>query len=464
MNKINEETYYGILPLKTSERIYSFKDTFLVTAGYGIATWCFVQGAWISSTLPLYLALLITFASMLLFTIPTLLVTIVPSRYGCDIWIYQRAVYGYRLNLIFLLIALTFSSGWDAVNARIFADSIILLADHMGIYIPSSYTPWLGLICVMLGFFIAVCGPIAIKKTTTIIVPVLLLIGVFMIITIFIKSSPAKLNQVIPLSVSEYTSTGNALSYVLESNFAYAFAWFACIGVLPRLTKSERGSLWGHILGLGIAMIIFVCVGIIGGTYMSSLGIYSENPIEALMHISGSFFGSIGLIAITFANISTQALDLYCYTLATKILKPEWSYRKVMTGWLIIILVFTFSEKIWDYYSSFVTIGGCIYAPAIAIFLVDFFLVRKQRFSLYSAYIRGESAYQYTGGFNLVTVIAFSAGVVSYFLLFDPISYTARSPLFFYFTATGTSFIVAGLAYWLMSRVSLCRKYLLQDR
>ena len=64
------------------------------------------------------------------------------------------------------------------------------------------------------------------------------------------------------------------------------------------------------------------------------------------------------------------------------VLKPEWSYRKILVGWLILVLIMTFSGGIWKYYSTFVSMGGCIYAPIVAVFLADFFLVRRQRFSL----------------------------------------------------------------------------------
>ncbi|MEG1497751.1 MAG: hypothetical protein RR385_10310, partial [Clostridiales bacterium] len=342
MNPSEKETYYGILPIKTNERIYGFKDTFLITAGYGIATWCFVQGAWISSILPFYIALLVTVAGIMLFSIPAFLVTILPSRYGCDIWIYQRAIYGYRLNLIFLIIAVAFGSGWDAVNARVFADSIIMVANSMGAGLGPNLTPWISIVCVLSGFAIAIKGPIAVKKTTMIIIPTLLVVGVAMVILILWHITPQELNAVKPIYSNDYNSISESIVYVTESNFAYAFAWFACLGVIPRMVKSERSSIWGHLLGMGLVMTGFICIGILSGTYMSALGIYSENITESLLHIGGPFFGSISLIAIACANISTQALELYAFTLATKVLKPDWSYKKIMVGWLTLILILTF--------------------------------------------------------------------------------------------------------------------------
>lgn len=459
MDEIGKETYYGIMPIKTDERIYGFKEALLITSGYGIATWCFVQGAWISSVLPFYMAIIATLAGIMLFAVPAFLITVVPARYGCDIWIYQRVIYGYQLNFLFLLLAVTFGSGWDAVNARVFANSIILVADTLGAGLGSEWIPWIGALCVLSGFLIAYFGPIAVKKTSFIIIPALLAIGVFMIVMILIRITPGELNAVKPIAAGDYGSQSEALMYVTESNFAYCLAWFSCLGVLPRLMKSERANTWGHILGMGLIMTAFICIGILSGTFMSSLGLYSEDPTRALLIIGGPWGGCLSLIAIAFANVSTQALEFYAFTLATKVLKPHWSYRKVLFGWLAIVLILTFSGKIWDYYETFVSIGGCIYAPAIAIFITDFFVVRKSRFSLRSAYML-EKKYQYTHGFNLVTLSAFSLGVACYFMLFDPVRYVANSPLFFYATATGASFIVAALSYYGLSKIPFCRRYL----
>lgn len=458
-DSIGRETYYGIIPVLSGERLYGFRESILVTAGYGIATWCFVQGAFIASVLPFYMAIIATLAGILFFAVPAFLITVVSSRYGCDIWIYQRVIYGYRLNFLFLLLAVAFGSGWDAVNARVFANSILLVANTMGAGLDDTLVPWIGSCCVLLGFIIAWFGPVAVKKTSFIIIPVLIAVAIFMTVMILVRSSPSELNAVTPIAANDYHSMSAGLMYVMESNFAYCIAWFSCLGALPRLMKSERGNMWGHLIGMGIIMALFICVGVLSGTFMNSLGIYSEDPTEALLVIGGPIAGGISLIAIACANISTQALELYAFALATKVLRPDWSYRKILIGWLILILIMTFSGKIWEYYSTFVSIGGCIYAPAIAIFLSDFFIVRKGKFSLRSAYML-KDGYAYTNGFNFVTIVAFVIGVITYFALFDPVAYQANSKLFFYLTATGASFLSSALTYILLSRIPWCRRYM----
>ena len=58
--KINDEIFYGIIPITKKNRLYNFRDTYLVTAGYGIATFCYVQGATVGNMLGLPATILST--------------------------------------------------------------------------------------------------------------------------------------------------------------------------------------------------------------------------------------------------------------------------------------------------------------------------------------------------------------------------------------------------------------------
>ena len=48
---IKQETITGIVPMLRSDRQYSFNDLFLTTSGFGIATWCYTQGAYVAQFL-----------------------------------------------------------------------------------------------------------------------------------------------------------------------------------------------------------------------------------------------------------------------------------------------------------------------------------------------------------------------------------------------------------------------------
>lgn len=50
---IQDEVFFGVVPLSKKDKIYGFWDIFLVTAGYAIATYCYIQGATVSQMMPL---------------------------------------------------------------------------------------------------------------------------------------------------------------------------------------------------------------------------------------------------------------------------------------------------------------------------------------------------------------------------------------------------------------------------
>lgn len=97
--------------------------------------------------------------------------------------------------------------------------------------------------------------------------------------------------------------------------------------------------------------------------------------------------------------------------------------------------------------------------------LLDYFVVRKQKFSLRGIlYTDRPGPYSYTNGFNLLGVVAFLAGTVAYFAVYDHIAGVGRMDLFYLVTGTGFSCIVAGLVYWLGSKIPAVNAYLLKDR
>lgn len=109
--------------------------------------------------------------------------------------------------------------------------------------------------------------------------------------------------------------------------------------------------------------------------------------------------------------------------------------------------------------------GACIYAPLAALLFTDFFLVRRQRLALRSAYgLPGYEAYQYSGGFNWVGLLCVAAGATLSLAVHDPVTSTVQCRVLFTLTPTGLSFLGTGALYWLLSRIPPVGRYLLRDR
>jgi len=173
--------------------------------------------------------------------------------------------------------------------------------------------------------------------------------------------------------------------------------------------------------------------------------------------------GTLSLVAIGMANITTMTVGTYGLAVSTKILRPTWKYRVVGTLWAIWCGVLTVWGGVWTYYPKFLAVIGIVAGPAMALIIADYFVVRRQRVSPTSMFDLKHGKYKYTGGFNIPAFIAFGFGVLAYLLLYDPWNYVVRSSLFNYVTATGFAAIVAAVVYVLEAQIPAVKRYLTRD-
>lgn len=466
IDDIQNETYYGIVPLEKKDKIYGFWDVFLVTGAWAIATWAYVHGGQIAAVLGLKQALSSTFFGMALAGLVISLCVIITTRYGIDIWIYQKALLGYLGLIVFAIIMLATQLGYDVINTEVFASSMIKVMGASGIELSASWTPWIATLCALLGAWIAIRGPIAVRNATRIMVPMLILIGVIILVTVFTKFSFSELLQVKPLYSNEYGGSRENYMVVTEWNIAFIFGWFASIGVVSRLTKTEGKSYWGHFGGFGFIMASFVGIGVLTALAMlASTGVESVDPTDWLLELGGPVLGILSLIFISVANITTVAVSLYGIAVSTKVLKPDLSFKYVTLFWTAWIILLIFWGGIWDYYHVFLALLGATAGPIVALILVDFFLVRKSKISMKDLYrVNGRDGYRYTKGINIPAVLSFVVGILGYLYVYEPFEGVPRSEIFMYTTGTGFGMFISGLCYYLLSLIPAVKRYLTQDQ
>ena len=464
---IQEEVFFGIVPINKKDRLYGFLDVFLVTAGYAIATYCYIQGATLSSMMPLGTSIFSTLGGMGIIGLFLCFVMMIATRYGVDLWFYQRAIYGFWGLCVIMILSFCCSLGYCGVNSHVYGLSLAKISNalfHTNIQTGSFAQQALSMTCIFFGWIIGMRGPIAVRRATRIMVPLLLAVGVIMAIMVLSRYSFSELLAYRPEGYVGKDRTTYMLG--LEWNIAFIAAWVPAIGALPRLVKGERQSFWGNWLGLVLVMALFIIIGAFTSIAMSmATGAYSDDPTDWLMYFGGNKLGLLALVCIGFANITTQALTVYVMTVSTKMLNPKWNYKVICTIWSVYTAVFLATGLMWKAYALFVSIVGLVSAPALGLMLTDYFIVRKGKLSLDGLYMnRGNKCYFYTKGFNLVGIGCFIAGIVAFLLVYNPITYVPKSPVFMVLGATATAMIVSGLLYWILSLIPPIRAYMLQDR
>ena len=464
-SQVEKEALFGIAPVLTKEKLYGFMDAILVLSGYCIATWSYTQGTYLATLVGFKQLLIGAFFGAILMLAIYQLPVILSVRYGIDIWIWLKSVFGHRGTTIMTVIIIIINYPWYAVCADLFASSMGNLAALFGVTLPSWAPLALRLLCVVLGTVIAYKGIGAITHTTRILVPLLLALGVVVVIVGF-TSVPFEAIWEYKPDTSAYSDSIIPYIISIEANFAFVITLVGGMAEVPRLTKKENAGFWAGVIGQGVSGSFFVVVGAVMSIAMQYVtGEMIDDPTLMLATLSVPVLALSSLMLVAFANIGTQAVGSYIYGVMLKSSFRKADYRVLILILAAYVAVLCVWGKIVEYFGSFLTISACIYAPLAALLFTDFFLVRKQKLDLRSAFkLPGHDSYNYTGGINWVGMLCVAAGVAMSLAVYNPVTGEVHNMLLFRLTPTGFSFIGTAVLYYVLSLVPPVRKYLLQDR
>ncbi|MCR4691719.1 MAG: cytosine permease [Lachnospiraceae bacterium] len=461
---IQQEVYFGTYPVLPKERKYGFIDALLVLSGYCIATWSYTQGSYLATLVNFKQLLIGAFAAALFMLLIYQLPVILSVRYGIDIWIWLRSVFGFKgVNLVTVLIILV-NFPWYAVCCELFADSMENLLKIFGIPLFPGGHLVLSISCVVIGTFIAYKGIGSITWTTRILVPLLLLVGMVVVV---VGMTSVPLDVIWNYRPELSGDADSTINYILsiEANFAFVITLVGGMAEVPRICKSERSGFYAGVLGQGLAGSFFVVVGAVMAIAMRHVtGQMIDDPTLMLATLSAPILGLSSLLLVAFANIGTQAVGSYIYGVMLKTTFPKISYRVLILILGAYVTLLCIWGKITEYFGSFLTVGACVYAPLAALLFVDFFLVRKQKLDLKSAFgLKGHHSYDYTRGYNLVGLICLVFGFALSLLIYDPIKGIVHIHVLFVLTPTGCSFLATGILYYLLCKLAPVRRYVRKD-
>lgn len=460
----NSEAVFGSVPMLTKERTHGFWKMAALTSIWALAPWCFTQGSTIVSVLGLKAALTNLIGVIVIFSLIYLLTVVIPTRDGIDTWVYQRAVFGTKGYAVLWLVLMLSTWGWEAILCQIYGNSIgSLYTMATGNEMNNTIILFIGATCVIIGAIIACLGPDVITKISYVVIPGIIIACAVILYYVFSNYSWSEL-----MAMKAMAPAGSFHeSYMLatEWNLAFVCAWYGSMGVLSRLGKSERSSYWGFMVGFGVVYALIACVGAIGSVAVSDMnGVYSTDPTAWFTQMGGGI-AVLSLICLIATDIAVMAVAMYSLSVSTKVILPKLKFRTVVILWSVWILFLYFSGVMGEYYNVFLAVVGFIGGPSIMIVLVDYFLVRKRKFSMRGMFdLSKDGIYYYSKGFNMAGVVAFILGAIAYFAVYDPINGAGRNFVFEILTGTGTSCLVAAIAYYIFSRIPKIRKYILSDK
>ena len=464
-SQVEKEAVFGTVPVLTKNRLYGFLDAVLVLSGYCIATWSYTQGAYLATLVGFKQLLIGAFFGAVLMLAIYQLPVILSVRYGIDIWVWLKSVFGHKGVTLMTVVIIVINFPWYAVCADLFASSMGNLAGLFGVTLPGWTHLALQLLCVAAGTIIAYRGVTSITFTTRILVPLLLALGVVVVIVGF-TSVPFDTIWNYKPDTSAYPKSIIPYIISIEANFAFVITLVGGMAEVPRLTRKESSGFWAGVLGQGAAGSFFVVVGAVMAIAMNHVtGEMIDDPTLMLATLSVPALAFSSLLLVAFANIGTQAVGSYIYGVMLKTSFRKADYRLLIMILAVYVGILCVWGKIIEYFGSFLTVSACVYAPLAALLFVDFFFVRKQKISLRGAYGLGKSTvYDYTGGFNIVGLACVAAGCAMSLLIYNPLSGEIHSMALFRLTPTGFSFLGTGVLYYVLSIIPPVRRYILRDR
>ncbi len=466
MNKhIEREAMYGIVPMLHSERQYGFWDTFLVISGYAVATWCYTQGAYLVTFLDFKQLLTSSFGANTIVIALMALPMLFAVRYGIDVWVWFRAIFGQVGIKVIIVVIIFINFPWYAVSAQIFATSMTNMISGFGITLPAGATPWLAVFCVVLGTIVALAGPGAIKWSSRILVTLLLIVG-GIVVYIALTSVPMAEVWAYKPDTSALANPRAAYMISVEGNIAFALSWTCALAVIPRLCKKESHAYWGTTLAYGFVAPFFIIAGGVMAIVMYiKFGVMTEDPSIMLAKLGGPVLALLSLMLVAFANIGSQTVGTYIYSIVLKSSFPRVSYKTFAILLMIYVGGLAFWGRVIEFFGAFISLSSYIYGPIMALLFVDYLFVRKGRLSFRDAYgLSGHKAYNYHKGFNLIGLSCVVIGTAIALLVYDPLTAMVKNEAFYYLTASGTAFIATGILYYAISKVPVFNRYLMQDR
>ena len=462
---IERETITGVVPVLSNERKYSFMDLFLSTSGFAIATWCYTQGAYVAQFLGFKQMLINIFAFNLIWVLVSCLPIFFAVRYGIDLWIWLRAVLGNKGVAILSIVISLANFGWYAVAANLFSSSMINLMKNFGVTLNEDlWNPVLGVMCVVLGTLIAIGGPEVIKWTNRFLVVALLVVGV---IVFFISITSVPFSEILavkPVNQDEISALERFMMSA-EGNVAFAFSWSTQALVMPRLAKTERSGYWGTTLSYGVVAPFFVATGgVMTLAMFVKTGAYESDPTTMLSVLATPALGLLSLLLVAFANIGTQGTGSYVNCMIVKSGLPKVSYKFLVIIAMIYVSVLTVWGGVEKYFGAFISLAAYVQGPIIGMILVDYFIIRKRKLSLKSAYnLKGHDAYKYSNGYNIIGLLCILIScVVTMLFVYNPYNGSIKSNIFLFTTGSGFTAILGAVLYYIAS--TLFKKYMVRDR
>ncbi len=428
--ELADSKYYNddLRPSSPAERTWSTYHIAMLWVGMVIAVTSFsFAAALVSLGLSPIAAIINVAIGNLLVMIPMQLNSHAGTKYGFPFPVYAKVAFGKSGAQIPSLCRAIVAAGWCAVQCWVAGAAVAAI---IGVFIPgfdtASYGRFIGFgIYLVINAWITISGSEAVKKLEAYGSPIEILV----VIGLFIWT--LKLGSSVGFTMGDLMAikTNDAL---VEQNGGWWFIFLAGITSniavwatlalnipdFSRYAKGQKQQFWGQMISMPLSMITLAVIGaLFAQVTLLAYGTAEYDPTTVLEHLDGKVMTFVvGLLTI----IATLTTNVAANTVAPANGFSNLSPKKISYKMGVIITsVLCIAFRPWWIFGSagafmfsFLGTVGTILGPSAAIFVADYFIVKKRRIALVDLYNEGEGRYTYTKGWNMKAFIAWIAAII----------------------------------------------------
>jgi len=445
-----QDSVFGRMPVLLGEREYGTVGAHTTCFAYAVATWCFLTGGYVAELVGAVEGIVCLVAgSVIGVFVTTMPLSIACQRYGLEQMDACKPAFGQRGAQVLLIFYLINMLGWSGLILVMFGNGLRNIAEALG-YEPGRWVVGAGVaLGLWLSYLIVTRGVHLLSLANSIITPGLGLLVLFMLFVLLRDQGWETIVAAEPLAPGPTPFINYMIA--LELGIAGGISWWGGIGFLARNTRSRRNAIYPELVQLGLAGALVCCVGL-----FSALVVRSHDPTEWMVPIGGVFLGVLALAFVALANVTSTSVSLFASGLALRhvpgLRTMSWKRLMLLTIFPCVPFVF-WPHELYDLGDAFLAYNGTMYAPIVGIVFVDFFVLRRQRLSLWAIFESSPSgAYHYSNGFHWPALASLVLGQGLYLFLYNPLTGDTHD-LFRFMPASVAACVVPAMTYWLATQL-----------
>ncbi len=186
-------------------------------------------------------------------------------------------------------------------------------------------------------------------------------------------------------------------------------SWLPLVADYNRFARDTRSAFWGTVAGYAVANISFYALGV-----LLILVLPGGDLIGSILSVA---FGAAGLALLLGDEADNAFADIYSAAISLKNVRPGWSTRWLVVSIGAIVLAIALAVDLTQYQNLLFLVGS-LFTPLFGVLFADYFVLRRRAYGTAELYPTGPSTAR-PKGVNLVALLAWGAGIVSYLLVIN---------------------------------------------